>query len=151
MDYTHQPVSSLLRGPMLHTPQGWVVLASIGAYLILALLFWLGAIGLPLGKNLGSVVVVCLFWPFITFLLFVKHNISDFSPSWRSCLFCCHLCSRTYRLCVHPRLTRQSRGDGHSCACGSLRFALAAPHFYVRDDASVSAIFTTRCGFAVLP
>lgn len=72
---------------MLHTPQGWVVLVSIGIYLILALLFWFGVIGLPLGKNLESILVVCLFWPFITFLLFVKHNISDFSPSWSRASF----------------------------------------------------------------
>lgn len=31
-------------------------------------------------------------------------------------------------------LTRQSRGTATSCACGSLRFAPAAPHFYVRHQ-----------------
>jgi len=70
MNYTNKPVSSLLRGPLLHTPQGRVVLASIGVYLILGLLFWLGIIALPSGKNLRAILFICISWPFITFLFF---------------------------------------------------------------------------------
>lgn len=87
MDYTHQSVSSLLRGPLLFTPQGWVVLASIGVYLTIALLCWLGALNHPLAKNLSYVLSFCIFWPFITFLLFVRSSAPYFSPSWLQAMF----------------------------------------------------------------
>jgi ABC-type lipoprotein release transport system permease subunit len=82
MSYAHLPVSQLLKGPLLHTPQGWVVLASIGIYLGLACLLWLGFIAPPAGKNIEASVVACLFWPLITFLFFVKTNLPDFQASW---------------------------------------------------------------------
>lgn len=82
MTYANQPVAKLLRGPLLRTPQGWLVLAGLAGYWLLALLFGIGALIPPLGKDLGSAVVVCLAWPLITFLYFVKNGLPDFEASW---------------------------------------------------------------------
>ena len=83
MTYESQPVVNLLRGPLLRTPQGWVVLAGLCSYLLLALLFSLEAIKPPLGKDISSAVVICFFWPLITFLFFCKEGAPNFEPSWR--------------------------------------------------------------------
>lgn len=87
MDYTRQPVSSLLRGPLLFTPQGRVVLASIGVYLTIALLCWLGVLKHPLAKDLSYVLIFCAVWPFITFWLFIRVSAPYFSPSWLQAVF----------------------------------------------------------------
>lgn len=82
MTYASQSVLNLLCGPLLRTPQGWVVLAGLGVYATLALLFGLGLLEPPLGKDLGSVLVICLFWPLLTFLFYVKNSSPGFEPSW---------------------------------------------------------------------
>ncbi len=87
MSYANQPVSELLKGPLLHTPQGWVVLISTGVYLVLAGLLWLGFIAPPAGKNIEASIVACIFWPLITFLFFVKTNLPNFSASWGKAFF----------------------------------------------------------------
>lgn len=88
IDFTHQPVSSLLRGPLLLTPQGWVVLASTGVYLTLALLFLLGALDHPfLLKCPSCVLIGCVAWPFITFVFFVRGSAPYFFPSWLQAMF----------------------------------------------------------------
>ncbi len=81
VDFTNQPVTALLRGPLLSTPQGLVVIASCVCYSTLALAY--GVFGLlpPFGKSTGSVVVICLSWPFIVFLLFIKEGMPSFAPS----------------------------------------------------------------------
>ena len=86
MSYDQRPVSDLLRGPLLHTPQGWIVLASAFVCLVLALLYWGGVLDLPRAKTLDMVLTCCIFWPFITFLQFLKYNAPDFSPSWGNAL-----------------------------------------------------------------
>ena len=87
MTYANQTISHLLRGPLLHIPQGWVVLAATGVYFTLALLCLGSVVAPPPGKDLSSVLVVCFSWPFVTFLIFVKHNLPDFVPSWSRASF----------------------------------------------------------------
>lgn len=87
MDYTNQSVSALIRGPLVGTPQGWVVVASAIAYAALALAFFVFGLTPPMGKSVGGAVVTCASWPGVTFLLFVKHGLPSFAPSWRGALF----------------------------------------------------------------
>jgi len=53
MDYTKQSVSALIRGPLISTPQGWVVLGSVGIYPILAIAFGEFGVVPPLGMPVG--------------------------------------------------------------------------------------------------
>lgn len=87
MDYSSAHVSALLRGPLLSTPQGWVVLTSFVGYYALAGLFALALIPAPLGKAIDTAVILCLFWPFIVFLCFVKEGAPSFKPSLWQTLF----------------------------------------------------------------
>lgn len=80
---------NLLRGPLLHTPQGWSAIAAAVLYAFIAIALMLGVIAPPLGKDLGSVLVICAAWPLITFLIFVKHSLPDFLPSWGKAIFVC--------------------------------------------------------------
>lgn len=81
MDYDRLPVAQLLRGPLLHTPQGWVVLASVALYAGLALLAALLGVSPTLAKTPGAFFVVCLSWPLITFLMYVRSNAPSFNAS----------------------------------------------------------------------
>ncbi|WP_157275017.1 hypothetical protein [Dechloromonas agitata] len=87
MDYTHQPVIALLRGPLVYTPQGLVVLASAVVYFAIAAAYLVFGITPPLGKDIEVVVALCLFWPFIVFLFFIKNGMPSFAPSRRGALF----------------------------------------------------------------
>lgn len=87
MSYSDQPIGALLKGPLLTTPQGHVVLISFLSYLVLVAFFAVGLLAPPLGKSIGSVVVTCLAWPFIVFLMFVKHGLPSFRPSSSGTLF----------------------------------------------------------------
>ncbi|QKV55946.1 MAG: hypothetical protein HT580_00675 [Dechloromonas sp.] len=49
MDYTHAPVSKLLSGPLLKTPQGWVCIVATLAYLGAALFYSLTEADPPFG------------------------------------------------------------------------------------------------------
>ena len=87
MDFTNQPVTALLRGPLVSTPQGLVVLASSAFYWALALAY--GVLGLvpPPGMMRGTAVVMSLAWPFIVFLLFIRDGMPSFAPSWSKAAF----------------------------------------------------------------
>lgn len=82
MDYARQSVASLLRGPLLFTPQGkvvlftWVVFWAWGAYVL-----YTGS-ALPFKKDVGSALVIAASWPFIVFLLFVRGSMPYFKASW---------------------------------------------------------------------
>ena len=82
MDYSHQPVAAMLRGPLISTPQGLVVCASFFGYGLLAVAYLVFGVTPPLGKSTGAATALCLFWPFIVFLLFVKHGLPSFQPKW---------------------------------------------------------------------
>ncbi|MDQ8022922.1 MAG: hypothetical protein REI94_13875 [Moraxellaceae bacterium] len=87
MDYFHSPVSRLLKGPLLHTPQGMVVLATGAVGLAGAIAWGLFELGPALGKSAGQLTVMCLGWPIIIFLLFVKNGAPGFHPSWRQTMY----------------------------------------------------------------
>ncbi|WP_310568189.1 hypothetical protein [Hydrogenophaga sp.] len=81
MNFDHRPITELLRGPVLHTPQGWVVLATGALYARLALLTHTIGTSPSLGKTSSEIVVVCAFWPLIPFLMFVRTSGPEFRPS----------------------------------------------------------------------
>jgi len=81
MDYDRRPVTELLRGPLLHTPQGWVVIATGLLYAVAALLGWFFGVNLLVAKSSSAFFVLCVAWPFITFLYFVRSSAPHFAPS----------------------------------------------------------------------
>ena len=62
-------------------------MASVIVYAALVLAF--GVFGLPplMGKSVVGAVVICASWPGVMFLLYVKHGLPSFAPSWRGALF----------------------------------------------------------------
>jgi len=82
MNYSNAPVSMLLRGPLLCTPQGWVVLASIAGYGALGGAVFAFDLTLPVAKSPGGILVFCVAWPLITFMYFVKSGMPSFNWSW---------------------------------------------------------------------
>ena len=94
MSYANKPVMNLLRGPLLHTPQGWSAIAATVLYAFIAIAVMFGVVAPPLGKDLDSVLVICATWPLITFLIFVKHSLPDFLPSRGKAIFVC-ICAVT--------------------------------------------------------
>jgi hypothetical protein len=84
MDYTHAPVSLLLRGPLLTTPQGWVCIGASAAYIGAALFFSLTETVPPFGWSRGKTSTLFAVWPALLFLYFIKDNLPDFSPSWKA-------------------------------------------------------------------
>lgn len=81
MDYMNQPVTAVLSGPLLRTPQGAVVLVFSALYLLGALLFGAFDVVPPFSIRTQSVVGICVAWPLILFLLFVKEGAPSFEPS----------------------------------------------------------------------
>lgn len=82
VDYARLPVSDLVRGPLLHTPQGIAVVICALAYLNAACIVWLFQLPPPIGKTLEVFFLLCVGWPFIVFLMFIRHSPSDFRSSW---------------------------------------------------------------------
>lgn len=81
MSYDQRPVLELLQGPLLHSPQGWVVLASILLYGGIAGLGWVLGVSPLIAKSSSTFFVFCAAWPFITFLYFVRGSAPHFAPS----------------------------------------------------------------------
>ncbi len=71
----------LLRGPLLHTPHGWVVLGSAVLYVGLAVVVAVSGAAPPVLKTPGAFYVLCFAWPFILFLYFVRVNSPSFAAS----------------------------------------------------------------------
>lgn len=82
MNYARLPITALLRGPLLHTPQGCVVLVYFVAYTIAAALVWFLQLPPPIGKTPEVFLTICLAWPFIVFLMFVRDGSPTFVASW---------------------------------------------------------------------
>ncbi len=83
MSYANRSITSLLRGPLLHTPQGLVVLVVLAVHLALLPFVHTGSISL-LGKSSTTGMVICLSWPLITCLYFIREGVSttpEFKPS----------------------------------------------------------------------
>jgi hypothetical protein len=83
VDYGRLPVSALLRGPLLHTPQGLVVLAWTGAYLLAALVAYLYGWTFWQGKFKLGFIALCFAWPALIFVMFIRDNRWEFERSWR--------------------------------------------------------------------
>ena len=84
MDYTRAPVSQLLAGPLLTTPQGWVCIGASIAYLGAALIFSLTEADPPFGWSSAKTGTLFAVWPALLFLYFVKDNLPSFTPSWKA-------------------------------------------------------------------
>jgi hypothetical protein len=80
LDYGRRPVGDLLRGPLLHTPQGIVLVIVAGVYWVAAMLFWSGVLA-PV-PSVESPALVCALWPLLMFVMFVYHSSPGFAPSW---------------------------------------------------------------------
>lgn len=72
MNYMKRPFSEWIKGPLLSTPQGWVVLLSSMVYGVLAAGFWGFGLAVPISASRESTGVFCACWPFIVFLFFVR-------------------------------------------------------------------------------
>lgn len=81
MSFDRRPVMDLLRGPLLHTPQGWVVLASGVLYLVVALAGAYLGVSSSVAKSPGAFFTICVAWPAITFLFFVRSSSPHFRAS----------------------------------------------------------------------
>jgi hypothetical protein len=81
MDYSAQSVTALLRGPLITTPQGWVVIFAAIVYFTLAVTFGAFDLAPQLVKSPSVAITICIFWPFIVFLQFVKSGLPSFKPS----------------------------------------------------------------------
>jgi len=89
MDHLHSPITDFLRGPLLSTPQGWVVIGFSAIYLIFGfLILW---IGLPQIFSLKTDVLatICFLWPGILFLYFVRVSSPSFFPSFLEAAWLC--------------------------------------------------------------
>lgn len=83
VDYGGRPVTDLLRGPLLHTPQGLVVVIYAAAYVCAGALVWILQLAPPIGTTREVFGVLCITWPFVVLLMFVRHSSpTDFRPSW---------------------------------------------------------------------
>ncbi|MFM2058704.1 MAG: hypothetical protein RLY71_3089 [Pseudomonadota bacterium] len=82
MNYTNRSVADLVKGPLVHTPQGWIVMLTICIYAAYAVAHLLGTAPIQLTRSREAELALCVFWPCITCLFFVRHNLPDFTPSW---------------------------------------------------------------------
>lgn len=82
LDYGRLPVTALLRGPLLHTPQGLAVVACAVSYLGAAGVVWLFQLPPLIGRTREVFFMLCVLWPCIVFLMFIRHSRPDFRSSW---------------------------------------------------------------------
>src|SRR6218665_221213 len=83
MDHLRSPVLSLLRGPLLFTPQGWVVLLTLLACGAGAAVVWAGGSVWPFGPDAGRALSLLLAWPVLVFLFYIRLCMPHFRASWR--------------------------------------------------------------------
>ncbi|WP_132325295.1 MULTISPECIES: hypothetical protein [Methylomonas] len=82
MDYHHLPVTDFIRGPLLTTPQGWVVVGFSVIYLGIGLLTLFVEFPATLDLSADKTSAVCMLWPFLLFVYFIRDSgLSNFSPS----------------------------------------------------------------------
>jgi len=87
MDYMNQSVSSLLRGPLIHTAQGRMWIGATVGYLCLAALLWIGVFSSVPQQQVNGLAWGCVMYPVILFLMFVKHSAPAFGSSWGTALY----------------------------------------------------------------
>lgn len=76
-------VSAFVRGPLVHTPQGLVVVLFSAAYLACAAAVAAG-VEPPLGWRPFKVIGFGLFWPLVLFIQLVRMGFPSYHPSWRT-------------------------------------------------------------------
>jgi hypothetical protein len=84
-DYYTRPLGSLLKGPLLKTPQGRVVVGTIIGYLILAFLLAIEVVAPPNKMEVSNAIGFCVMYPLIIFVIFLKYGVfphSSLRPSW---------------------------------------------------------------------
>lgn len=82
MDYTRTTVFTLLRGPLMFTPQGWVVLATSAACWSWAAYLWLSGSSIIGAHEAERELVLLLAWPLLVFLFYVRLCMPHFRASW---------------------------------------------------------------------
>lgn len=82
MGWYGESVSAVFRGPVLHTPEGWVLIAGSITSLIFAILAWLVPSWLALNPSRSSAHAALFgLWPVLLFVAYVKFCGPDFQPS----------------------------------------------------------------------
>ena len=81
MNYSNESIFALLRGPLLRTPQGLVVLLNGVVYLTLAIAYGVLDFTPPVNKTPETAVAFCLGWPLIFFMMWIKQGIPSFKAS----------------------------------------------------------------------
>lgn len=83
MSFSWRPIGDIVRGPLIDSPQGRVVIVVAVIYVIL--IGWIGLdMGLPFGKSKDGSIAICILWPIVTFLYFLREGLSttpEFKPS----------------------------------------------------------------------
>ena len=82
MDYERSSVVSLLRGPLLFTPQGWVVLSTALLCWSWVGYAWLSYEAGPEEALLNRAISLFSLWPFLVFLFYVRLCTPHFQASW---------------------------------------------------------------------
>jgi hypothetical protein len=78
--YDRAPIGELFRGPVLRTPQGWVLLAGSVTYVALGALL-LAAPSHIVSDAIQKLWIGCFFMPLLLFLCFVRTNSPTFERS----------------------------------------------------------------------
>ena len=82
MDHTRSSVFSLLRGPLLFTPQGWIVLAnSISCWSLIGA-SWLIHAPIHFAEMENRTALLLGAWPIVVFLFYVRLCMPHFQTSW---------------------------------------------------------------------
>lgn len=89
MDWSRQPISKVIRGPMLHTTEGLLLIIGSFVSLLFAFLAWLQPNLIHLWHRSSTLGEVVLFgtWPIILLVIFVALGSPNFRPNWFTTLF----------------------------------------------------------------
>ncbi|MGN6829869.1 hypothetical protein [Paucibacter sp. M5-1] len=82
MNYASSPIRWLLQGPLLFTPQGWVVLASALTYWSWGAYVWITGQVPLFWKDASDALTLLLAWPFVVFLCYVRSSSPHSQASW---------------------------------------------------------------------
>jgi hypothetical protein len=81
MDYLRSSVMHLLRGPLLYTPQGWVVLATAAIGWGFASVAWVTGLSIFGEQLTGKELTLALVWPLLVFMFYLNLCAPHFKAS----------------------------------------------------------------------